>query len=465
MKFIDRIEEQHILHKALDNKERKFIVVYGRRRLGKSTLIKRVLKENDVYYEAEKNEQAVQMSLLAHTVNASYPHFDAVQYLSWEGILMNFNLVCKENSTLVLDEFPFLVEKTPSLPSTLQRLLDSGELRFNLIICGSSQRMMQKIVLDSSEPLYGRAHEKINLQPIRLKYWHKAMKWNAVNSIEEFSVWGGVPRYWALREEYDDLTDAIDHLILDEHGVLYDEPAALFMDDISEIAPYASIMTALGNGNNRFSNVANAVGKKTTELSKPLNNLSNMGYIRKEVPFGENEKKTKKTIYRIDDPFMSFYYRFIAPNKSLLSLGRKQIVLDTIHTEMPEHVSFIWERLCQIAVSGNTLFGHTWNVARRWWGKVPIFDEGKKTPIGYEDLEFDVVAEDFNNPSTILVGECKWKSADYADRLLQQLKTKTQKAPFSQGKKIVYVLFLKEHPLVSADCSIMLPENVIDCLP
>lgn len=457
MRFIDRVNEQERLHKALGaspkgskgSKRCCFIVIYGRLRLGKSSLIKRVLSKNDVYYEAEKNEAAIQRSLLVNAIRAVYPQFGGARYDSWESLLLNFNQVCIKGTTLALDEFPYLVQKNPALTSALQRLIDSNILKFNLIICGSSQRMMQKIILNSSEPLYGRADEKINLSPIGIKNWEKESRLKAINVIEEFSVWGGVPRYWMLREKYDSFEAAIDGLVLDEHGILFDEPAALFMDEISEIAPYPSIMTAIGNGNNKFSKIADTVGKKTTELSVPLRNLLEMKYIGKDVPFGESENKTKKTLYQIADPFMSFYFRFIAPNKSLLSLGRTKTVKETIRKQMPEHVSHIWEQLCRISVSGNDMFGNTWGQARRWWSK---------------DLEFDVVAESMDKKS-ILVGECKWNSADYAGRLLEKLKAKAEKAPFIKGKKVVYALFLKEKPLDKTDANVVLPEAVIENQP
>lgn len=460
MEFVDREKELQRLNKVLSSDKKRFVVVYGRRRLGKSTLIKRALRENDVYYEAEKNEPGIQLSLLSKTISAVYPSFAGAKYDSWDSLLMAFNSVCAEGSALVLDEFPYLVQKSPSLPSTLQRLIDSGLQRFHLIICGSSQRMMQKIVIDRSEPLYGRADEMMCLSPISVKYWRDAMKLGAAQAIEEYSVWGGVPRYWVLREGYADFQSAIDGLVLDEHALLFDEPASLFMDEVSEIAPYSSIMTALGEGNQRFSHVADAVGKKTTELSKPLSNLIDMRYICKDVPFGESESKTKKTLYRIEDPFMAFYYRFIAPNRSLLALGRKEMVMKIIEQQMPDHVSHLWERLCQNAVSGNSLFGEDWMVARRWWGRVPVFEDGKKTPVGYEDLEFDVVAESIDK-KTVFVGECKWASADYADRLLQKLHAKIAKAPFVKGRKVVCALFLREAPLDGMTDCIMLPEDVV----
>ncbi len=465
MEFVDRSKEQRRLKKAFESEATKFVVIYGRRRLGKSTLLKKVISDNDIYFEAGRQETQVQIALLAGTIANSYKDFDLPIYPSWESVLMAFNKVCRKHSVLVLDEFPYMVEKDPALPSVLQRIIDSGELDCHLVICGSSQRMMQHFILDRTDPLYGRADEKINLRPIRPQYWQEATHADAVSTIEEYSVWGGVPRYWALREGYSSMEEAVDALVLDEHGILFGEPSALFIDETNDIAPFQSIMTAIGRGNTRYSAIASAIGKKTTEISKSLAALGEMSYISKEVPFGESEEKTKKTLYRIDDNFMAFYYTFIEPHRSMLALGRTSFVMQKIENGFQAYVGNVWERLCQTAISGNEVFGHTWSMARRWWGKVPLYEEGHKTPVGFEDLKFDVVAESIDDKDTILVGECKWKSADYADRLLAKLRAKTGKAPFSQGKRIINVLFLKERPLSGADCGILYPDDVLKYQP
>jgi len=255
--------------------------------------------------------------------------------------------------------------------------------------------------------------------------------------VEEYSVWGGVPRYWELREDEPSFCDAMERLVLDANGVLYDEPASLFLDEEGSNSLYASIMTALGHGFCQYSRLATAVGKKTTELSTPLKNLIDMSYVRKEIPFGEPEEKTKKTVYHIADPFLEFYYTFIAPNKSLLAIGRHERVKAIIAEQFNNHVGKIWERLCRQAVSGNRLLGNDWLLARRWWGKV-INERGEQ-----EQLEFDVIAESADKKS-ILVGECKWNKADYSGRLLAELKRKASLAPFVKDKKVVFVLFLRE---------------------
>ena len=469
MEFIDREREQRRLEEALSSDAPAFIVLYGRRRLGKSTLVRKVLNTKDVYFEASQSEAATQISMLSKAVAMVYEGFDGPIYPNWEEIILAFNHRCENNATLVLDEFPYMVSEDSSLPSTLQRIVDrrviGGDgLRCNIVICGSSQRMMQSLI-QGSEPLYGRADEEFCLKPIRLPHWSKAMAMDAKNIIEEYSVWGGVPQYWTQREKYGSFEEALNGLVLNEHGLLYNEPSRLFMDDASDIAPYSSIMTTIGSGRHRYSDIASTVGKSTADLSKPIKNLTEMAFIRKEVPFGESEKKTKKTLYYIDDPFMAFYYKFVEPYKSTIAMGRTNIVKRMLEQSFYDHVGGIWERICQIAVSGNDISGHTWKVAGRWWGKVPVYEEGKKTPVGYEDLEFDVVAEDQNDSDTILVGECKWTGADYADRLLDKLKKKVSMAPFVKGKKVVYALFLREQPLSAADCVILFPEDVIQQLP
>lgn len=466
MEFVDRKKEYKRLKMALESEKKRFIVIYGRRRVGKSALVKKVLNENsDVYFEADLDEPAIQMSQLVTTIRMTYPEFADATYQSWEAILMHFNNICHDNATLCLDEFPYLVKKNPALPSILQRLLDSGKFRFNLIVCGSTIRMMKKIILDAADPLYGRADEKISLRPIPLPYWKESLKMDAKAAFEEYTVWGGVPRYWVLREDYGSLWDAVEGLILDEHGLLADEPNALFLDETSEISIYSSIMTALGSGHTRFSSIADKIGRKTTEISIPLKNLQEMSYVEKEVPFGENEEKTRKTLYWICDQFMSFYYRFIAANKSYLALGRYERIMERIRKDFNSQVGAVWERECAKGVSLRNLFGTDWGMASRWWGSVPVKNEAGKI-IGGEEIELDVVAESEDKKS-LLIGECKWNAPDYADRLLRVLKAKAEAIPqFSNYSKVEYVLFLREHPLDEDNLEnlgvhILYPEDVI----
>lgn len=190
MEFVDRIEEQKRLIKALNSDKASFIVVYGRRRLGKSTLIKKVLTPSDVYYMADQTERAHQISLLAREIGMTVPDFDKVVYPDWQALLTGLNHRAKERFTLCLDEFPYLVKSSPELPALLQKLIDSHSLKYNLIICGSSQQLMQGLVLDGSAPLYGRADQMLKLSPIHIKYLQEVLHTDAVSTVEEYAIWG-----------------------------------------------------------------------------------------------------------------------------------------------------------------------------------------------------------------------------------------------------------------------------------
>ena len=179
MKFVDRIDETARLKNALSWERSSLVVVYGRRRLGKSTLIKRVLSENDIYFLADRSEGSYQRVLLAKVVAQVFSGFDKVTYPDWESILRALNYRAKRHFTLCLDEFPYLVEQSPELPSVLQKLVDEKQLKYSLVLCGSSQNMMYGLFLDATAPLYGRADEIMRLAPIHLPYIQEALHLDA----------------------------------------------------------------------------------------------------------------------------------------------------------------------------------------------------------------------------------------------------------------------------------------------
>lgn len=460
MEFTDRIEEQKVLRRVLSSQiSPKFVVVYGRRRLGKSTLIRRVLTDHDIYYMAGNLADQVQRDLLQAQIGENFPDINRGTYSSWEDLLLMLNTLTQEQFTLCLDEFPYMVKNCPELPSILQKIIDTKELKYNLIICGSSQRMMQEMILSPSEPLYGRSQMTLSLQPIPVKYLQETLSLNPVQTIEEWSVWGGVPRYWELREEYEDLHSAIMETMMGTGAVLYDEPKRLFMDDLTQTVQSESLMSIVASGANRISEIAGRIGKEVTTLSTPMDRLIQMGYLRREIPFGDSPKKSKKGIYRINDPLMDFYYTFIVPNQSNIGRGRKKAVMNEIEKGWTRYVSLHWEHLCHEAVSGNFILGHQWGEASRWWGNIPL-DKPDEKGNKFRPIELDVVAESTDG-KYLLIGECKWTESEYADRLLTQLKAKTENLPIAKGKDVIYCLFLKCRPKDHKTEEIFLPEDVI----
>ncbi|MBO8465557.1 MAG: ATP-binding protein [Bacteroidetes bacterium] len=453
MKFVDRIDEAARLNDSLAREKSSLVVMYGRRRLGKSTLVKRVLSDTDVYFLADRSECQYQRILLAKVMAQVFPNFDKLTYPDWESIFRAVNYRAGERFTLCLDEFPYLVEQSPELPSVLQKLIDEKQLKYNLVLCGSSQNMMYGLFLDSTAPLYGRADEIMKLAPIRLPYIQEALNLDAMSAVEEYAVWGGVPRYWELREDRNSLDDALWRNVLSVNGTLYEEPIKLFQDDVKDIVKTSTIMSYIGSGANRISEIAARCNEPATNLSRPLKKLIDLGFLEKDVPFGIDEKNAKKSLYKIADPFMAFYYQFVVPNRSFIELGRRLPIEQALTAHFSEYVSMQWEKLCRDAVTGNIVNGVIYGKAKRWWGSV--LNDDKKP----EQVEFDVVAESLDK-KYLLVGECKWTTQENGKRLTAELLRKANLLPFAKSYTIIPVLFLKNAPIDDAG-NALLPEDVV----
>ena len=454
MKFVDRIEETARLRDALSREKSSLVVVYGRRRLGKSTLIKRVLSDRDVYFLADRSEGQHQRTLLAKVIAQVFSDFDKLTYPDWESMFRAVNYRADKRFTLCLDEFPYLVEQSPELPSVLQKIVDEKQLKYTLVLCGSSQNMMYGLFLDSTAPLYGRADEIMRLAPIRLPYIQEALGLDATAAIEEYSVWGGVPRYWELRESRSSLDDAMWHNILSVNGALYEEPIKLFQDDVKDIVKTSTIMSYIGTGANRLSEIAGRCDEPATNLSRPLKKLIDLGFLEKDIPFGIDEKNAKKSLYKIEDPFMAFYYQFVVPNRSFIELNRRLPIEQALNTHFSEYVSMQWEKMCRDAVTGNLVNGVVYGKAKRWWGSV--LNEAKKA----EQVEFDVVAESIDK-KYLLVGECKWTTQENGKQLTAELLRKAKLLPFANDYTIVPMLFLKSVPKDDMG-NALLPEHIIE---
>jgi len=439
MKFVDRTDEIARLKDALGREKSSLVVLYGRRRLGKSTLIKRVLSDNDVYFLADRSEGQHQRSLLAKVVAQLFPDFDKLTYPDWESLFRAINYRTETHFTLCLDEFPYLVEQSKELPSVLQKLVDEKQLKYNLVLCGSPQNMMYGLFFNSSAPLYGRADEIMRLTPLRLPYIKEALNLDAINAVEEYAVWGGVPRYWELRENRASLNDALWQNIFSVNGLLYEEPIKLFQDDVKDIVKTSTIMSYIGAGANRLKEISSRCEEPATDLSRPLKKLIDLGFLEKDVPFGVNEKKTKKSLYKIADPFMAFYYKFVVPNRSFIELDRRLPIEQALNAHFSEYVGMQWEKLCRDAVTGNPINGVIYVKAKRWWGSV---QNEKKKP---EQIEFDVMAESLDK-KYLLVGECKWTTLENGKLLTAELLRKANLLPFTRNYTIIPMLFLKNPP-------------------
>lgn len=454
--FLDRNEEADRFRRLLGRTEGSLGVVYGRRRCGKSRLLREILPPGRaVYYVGDDREASLQRASLATEIGRLLPGFERVTYPDWDSLLARWWGEARPGMVLALDEFPSLVAVGRELPSLLQKYLDrEADRGIHLLLSGSSQRMMQGLILDRTAPLFGRATEILKISPLPAGWIGEALHLRSPErAVEAYAVWGGTPRYWELAGDHPDLPAAIRSLVLSPLGVLFEEPSRLLLDDMRDTTQAASILSLIGQGCHRISEIAARLGKPVTALSRPIQRLQDMDLVTREVPFAESPRGSKRTLYKISDPFLRFWFRFIEINRSRLGAGQTAAVEDEIGQRLGHHVGEIWEELARASVPLLNPGGRVWGPAGRWWG--PGLDR--------QPLEVDLVAHSADGAG-VLVGEVKWAAPRDAERLLAQLGEKARRLPAAAGKEAVLMLWLKAPAAgLSAD-RFVTPRQVLDVL-
>ena len=452
LKFLDRESERERLARCMDSGESYLAVLYGRRRCGKSTLLQSLLTERTIYYLADQTSASLQINSIAREIEKTVPGFASVIYPDWSVLLRSLNAQASFPVHLVIDEFPYLVQESPALPSVIQKYMDEpGSKNISFILCGSSQRMMYGLIMDAKAPLYGRAREILKLSPLKPSWITDALGKQGPEAIEYYSIFGGIPRYWELAADYKDLDEAVRELILDRKGILHDEPMRILLDDLkSAVQPY-SILCLLGQGCRKASEIASRLEIPASSLSRPLSLLMELGYVKKENPFGENPKKSKRSLYSIKDNFINFHFRFVAPRKSALEIELVDKVWKSVSSNLNLHISNVWEDLARWSVSFLKIGGIEWEFAGRWWGKGA---DGS-------DMEMDILANS-SDGKHVLVGEVKWTENIRINEVVNKLKYKAGLIPFLRGKKLVYAVWSKSE----VDCGIpvITPDEVLNVL-
>lgn len=432
--FLNRTKEQKRILTGTSGEKSAFLILYGRRRIGKSALLRHLAGDKDIYYLADQNEKHLQIAELAKLIGRIIPGFEQANYPTWDSIFNSLENSLPTKITLYLDEFPYLVGSASELPSIIQKIIDlNRHTKFNIVVCGSSQQMMRELYEGASAPLYGRADDIINLRSMEIEWLQKYLGTSALQTIEEYATWGGVPRYWELRKKYTTYNDAVHGLILNRDSILYEEPMRLFLDDMRSAIQAYSIITLVGQGSQRLSEISAKLEKTATNLSRPLALLVSLGYLRREIPFGENEKNPKRTLYKIADPFLNFYFTFVVPNRSAIEQGVNERVEKALEIRLPYYLSEAWEHLVRQSVPKTEYFGVEWNKAYRYWGK-----PDKKT-----EMELDLVAESADG-TELLVGEVKWSENVDVQAIKEKLEKNIQLTAWPKTyKKIHLGLWIK----------------------
>lgn len=437
MEFLDREEELGRLGRLFDSSEGALACLYGRRRCGKTRLLREstVNRDNVFYHLADKSDRPSQIARFVREVAAHIPAFRAASTADWGSVLDLWMGLAPRGSILVLDEFPYLVQRDESLPSVLQRICDvlpeSGK---KIVICGSSQRMMQGFVLKQSEPLYGRSREILPIRPLAFKWMGKAFpEWPPFERLKAWAVWGGVPRYWDLQISSDTLWDAVWRNICSPLGVLRNEPQFLLLDDFGDVAQASAVLSFIGGGAHRVGEIAARMGRPATDMTRPLQRLVELGLIARDTPFGA-DANGKKSFYRIIDPFLDFWYRFVQPNLSRQNFLEEEGERNRFEQPFSAYLGEVWERLVRdsLAEKGLPDFGGVRNVAR-WWG----------AGTNQKPMELDVVTES-EDGKTLLAGEAKLRlSAVEAEHARAEVEAKARLLPFANRyRRIVTRLFV-----------------------
>lgn len=456
--FLNRAEELARLERMLARKQGALAVVYGRRRCGKSRLIQEALpRSRSIFYVGDDREATLQRANLASEIARLLPGFDQAMYPEWNALFQRFWADARKGTTLVLDEFPSMVQVSPELPSILQKFVDQQTVRgAHLVLAGSSKRMMQGLVLDNSAPLYGRSAEILKISPLMPFWIMKALRMSKRDeslAVEAYSVWGGIPRYWELASDYSSRVEALRAVVLSPLGVLHEEPKRVLLDDLRETTQSSSILSLIGRGCHRVSEIAGRLEKPATSLSRPLQRLVELDLVKRETPFGSSKRTTKRSLYRISDPFLRYWFRFVEPNLSRLEARSVDSVQRDVESSFSHHVAGIWEELARDSVPGSGYEGIEWGPAGRWWG----------AGLDRRPHEIDVVAESHSGDS-LLVGEVKWEDDVDHDRAFALLARKAAQLPMARGKKIVLVLWTKSTGERRRPSNVLTPREVLRVL-
>jgi AAA+ ATPase superfamily predicted ATPase len=427
--FVNRTEELARLRELYASDDAELAVIFGRRRLGKTELVKESLKECDdsIVYQAKQKTSALQLQQFIDTAAESYPGVARIREV-WDEIL---GYLAEQDAIVVLDEFPYLVEQDESLPSVIQALFDHelDDSAATFVLVGSSISMMEDAALLGNSPLYGRSSLKLDVRqlPFDAAMDFFADAYTPDEQILAWGVFGGVPYY--LEEVSPDATLAenIQRAILSRHGTLHEEPDYVLRMELTEPTRYFSILEAIAGGNTSRNEIAGTTGIDYNQLSKYLNRLSRLRLVDQHVPITEQKARSKRSRYRIRDPFFRFWFHFVyGTGEQYDDLGDDAYDA-LIEPELADFVSHSFEDLCCTAL-------------RRLYPEQTITNTGQWW---YGEHEIDVVG--LTAGETLITGECKFQQSPLGYDALSALQDHTDElrwSPQNGNERVVeYALF------------------------
>ena len=445
MRFIGRKNELHTLNTEY-NRNSSFVVIYGRRRVGKTTLIKEFLKNKTAfYYLATEELESQSMKRLANVIARTTKNtlLQKIEFTDWLDL---FQLIAdykpEEKKVLVIDEFLYLVRTNSAFPSILQNAWDEflKDSNVMLILSGSLISMMQKHALSYDSPLYGRRTAQMRLTPLPFTSIYETQNLPFEQAVEQFALTGGVPKYLEFFEDGRPLEEQLKDAVFSKNGFLYEEPNFLLKSEFLTAVNYFSIIKTIADGNHKLGKIASALGQESSSLTPYLSTLSDLGFIEKRTPITEkNPEKSRKGLYFIADNFLRFWFCYVYPYKGELDLDNMQIVLDEIHKDFKEKfVAFAYEDICKdifAKLCSNNAISFVPSRIGSYW--LNDYDG---------DTEINVMSVDHQNKQ-VFAGECKYHTKPVDASVYFALKEKVDNAAEIRKSfpkyNIIYGLFSK----------------------
>lgn len=434
--FLGREKEIKQLERLYASDKFEFAVIYGRRRVGKTTILNEFVKGKPAicFTGVETNEKQ-NLENLSKCIFEFTTGIEAdTSFSSFQGAIEYvFKLAQQERIILCIDEYPYVARSSKSLASTLQFLIDKfkDNSKLFLILCGSSMSYMEDKVLSYKAPLYGRRTAQFKVLPFEFGETLEYLKsFSDEDKALAYGIVGGTPQYLLQINSKLSIEDNIRALFLNTVSSLYEEPNNLLKQEVREPAVYNAIITAIATGASKLSEISGKVGESTSVCTVYIKNLISLGIIKKETPYGESS--ARKTIYSIEDNMFRFWYRFVPANISAISRGAEDIAYNRIASHLSEYMGAVFEEICKQYLWNKLISGDVpveFVTLGRWWGTNP------KTR---EQIEIDIMAA--SDKENVIFGECKWTNTKADVGVLDTLVSRG--ALFNHSNKHYY-LFAK----------------------
>lgn len=436
--FYCREEELRIMNQRYEKSRFECIIIYGRRRVGKTALINEFCKDKPTVYfsalNASSQENLEALSKAVYICKNPEGNY-APSYQSFADALEEITVMAKnQRLVFVIDEYPYLARAEKSISSRLQHMIDHfwQDGKLYLILCGSSMSFMEYQVLGYESPLYGRRTAQFKIQALtyrEMTVFHPEL--GAEDQALLYGVTGGIPHYINKLDVEGDMDEAILNNLFQSSSYLFEEPENLLKQELREPAVYNSIITAIAGGASRSNEISTKVGLESGICSKYLRVLLGLGILKKETPV--TEKPGKKTIYVIEDNFFRFWYRFVPKNMSVISAGRiRQVYAQAVKRFYPDYMGLVFEKMCReyllrYADTRPVLLSEV----GQWWGT----DTRTR-----KEIQIDLVGTPVEG-NEYLIGSCKYRNEKIGVDELELLRRYA--AVFKEGGEFHYYIFSK----------------------